>query len=289
MRTFKGPWDIIPSRRDAHDTASTKHSARGLTCGYSTSYQEPTLFPVPPVETEPNRTRPLVMGHRGASLVAHENTIAAFIAARDQGADGVELDVHATADGNLVVHHDAEAEGVGILAERTVAEITAALPFVPTLDAVLDVCTGLLVNIEIKNSPNDSGFDRDECVAAAVVELLHSRNMLDRVLVSSFHLPSIDRVRELDAGIDTGYLFVLDPTVLIAAGIAVERGHSAIHPFFGVLAGESAAELIDAAHAQGLQVNVWTVNDEAEMIRLANAGVDAIMTDSPELARRVLG
>src|SRR5262245_86787 len=101
-------------------------------------------------------TRPLVLGHRGSPRRARENTLESFALAREDGADGVELDVHGTRDGGLVVHHDATIEGFGVLAEHDAAGIRAAYPWLPTLAEVLDECRGLLVNVEIKNSPRDA-------------------------------------------------------------------------------------------------------------------------------------
>src|SRR3954470_17909692 len=108
------------------------------------------------------RTAPLIVGHRGSPRSERENTVAGFAAARAEGADGVELDVHLTTDGELAVYHDAEIEGFGVLAEHSWAEIENRFPWLPTLTAVLDECTGMLVNIEIKNSPPDADFDADE-------------------------------------------------------------------------------------------------------------------------------
>src|SRR3989442_171546 len=89
------------------------------------------------------------------SVIAHsrENTLEAFTAARSLGADGVELDIHRSADGALVVHHDAAAPGLGVLAEHSLAEIRAVIPSVPTLDEALDTCAGMFVNVEVKNLP----------------------------------------------------------------------------------------------------------------------------------------
>ena len=235
-----------------------------------------------------NRTA-RILGHRGAPRRARENTLEAFRFAREEGADGVELDVHRSLDGELIVHHDAEIEGFGVLADRSVAEIRAEFPWMPTLAEVLDRCVGLLVNIEVKNSPNDADFDPDEHVAAMVVELLATRADRDDVIVSSFHLPSIDRVHALDASIPTGYLTSLRLSPLEAVAVAAAGGHAAVHPFFGVLADLGAATLIEAAHAAGLAVNTWTVNDADEIARLAAAGVDAIITDTPADARRAIG
>lgn len=232
---------------------------------------------------------PLVLGHRGAPRAARENTLEAFAAAREQGADGVELDVHRTADGALVVHHDAAADGFGVLAERTLAEVADALPFVPTLDAVLDLCVGMLVNVEIKNSPQDADFDPEERMAEQVVELLAHRALRDSVLVSSFHLPTIDRVHALDPAVRTGYLMTFDPSLQAALEIAAARGHAAIHPFLGALGPDVVPDVVARGRELGVDVNVWTVNDEAEIARFAAAGVAAVITDTPDVALRVLG
>lgn len=232
--------------------------------------------------------RPLILGHRGSPRRARENTIEAFALAREDGADGVELDVHRSADGVLVVHHDAEIEGFGVLAERDRAEIASAFPWLPTLPEVLDECVGLLVNIEIKNSPSDADFDPDESVADAVVRLLHARGRTDDVLVSSFHLPTIDAVHRLDPTVRTGYLTVLHPGPVDALVAAVGGGHHAIHPFFGVLDEDAAPTLVQEAHTLGVVVNTWTVNEPADVIRLAAAGIDAIVTDLPAVASAAL-
>jgi glycerophosphoryl diester phosphodiesterase len=235
------------------------------------------------------RPLPLVLGHRGTPRDAVENTLAAFTEARNQGADGVELDVHRSADGELVVHHDAVAPGVGLLAEHGLATIRAARPDVPTLDEVFDLAEGLLVNVEIKNSPPDPDFDPTERAAALVVDLVRRRDLFDRVLVSSFHLPTIDRVRDLDARIPTGYLVVVDPLPLRALEIAHEHGHRALHPFVAALGEAYAADAVARADELGIDLNVWTVNDPSEIVRLARLGVHAVITDAPRAALRALG
>src|SRR5215203_4377279 len=104
----------------------------------------------------------LVLAHRGANRVAPENTVAAMQEAVDRGADGVELDVHRSADGVLVVHHDAETPA-GRLADLTTAALRDVVPDAPMLSEVLDVCRGRLVNVEVK--------DPDPRAATALVEL----------------------------------------------------------------------------------------------------------------------
>jgi glycerophosphoryl diester phosphodiesterase len=232
---------------------------------------------------------PLVLAHRGARQEAPENTLEAFGLALAQGADGVELDVHRTADGGLVVHHDADAAEVGVLATRTLGDIRAARPDIPTLDEVLDACAGSLVNVEIKNSPGDADYDANDAAAERVVAALARRGSTDNVLVSSFNLATIDRVRALSQTVATGFLIVFGIDALEALEVCVANGHNALHPNVFMLAEDSAERVCGRAHELGLQVNVWTVNDLTEIQRLAGAGVDAIVTDTPSAALGALG
>jgi glycerophosphoryl diester phosphodiesterase len=229
----------------------------------------------------------LVLAHRGANRSAPENTLPAFARAVELGADGVELDVHRSADGALMVRHDAATPG-GVLAELTLAEIRSALPDVPTLEEALDVCAGLLVNVEIKNSPREGDWDPSDRAAELLVELLARRDGRDRVLVSSFNLPSVDRVRSLAPHVPTALLTSgTDP--LEALLIAEAHGHAALHPDRRSVAGVAAGAVATRAHERGLEVNVWTVNDPDELARLAAAGVDALITDVPDVALTALG
>ena len=231
---------------------------------------------------------PLVLAHRGARQVAPENTVEAFQVALDQGADGVELDVHRTADAQLVVHHDADAPGLGVLATLPFTEIRTARPDIPTLDEVLDTCAGALVNIEIKNLPGDADFDPEDAAAELVVRCL-TRRGADRVIVSSFNLATIDRVRALDDSVPTGFLVMRGFRPLEALEVCEQHGHGALHPFIGLLGGDVAAEVVARASDVGLAVNVWTVNDEENIRRLGEVGVDGIITDVPDVAIKALG
>lgn len=215
--------------------------------------------------------RPLVLGHRGASAVEPENTLQAFRAAGRLGADGVELDVHGCADGTLAVHHDAvlrDGRPLAVLLAETLP------PAVPTLVQALDACEGLLVNIEIK----------DRC-AQDVVALLQARGGADRVLVSSFDPGVVAAVHELDANVATGQLFFETDDVAVTLAAAAAAGHVAVHPWDGWV----DEALVDHARTLGLQVNVWTVDTPARIEQLAALGVDAIITNRPDVARRVLG
>lgn len=231
---------------------------------------------------------PRVLAHRGARRVAPENTVEAFVAAARLGADGVELDVHRTADGALVVHHDADTRGVGVLAGHGLAEVRAARPDIPTLEEALEACDGMLVNIEVKNLPGDADYDPADGAAAAIVEVLTQRGRRDDVLVSSFNLESADRVRELDDSIPTGFLTLVGLDPLDGVEVAHAHEHGAVHPDVRSLVGGAAEASVARAHELGMAVNVWTVNGENEIRRLAAAGVDAVITDVPDVARRVL-
>jgi len=231
---------------------------------------------------------PRILAHRGACRVARENTVDAFVAAGALGADGVELDVHRSADGVLVVHHDADAPGLGVLAEHRVADIRRRLPYVPTLEEALDACAGLLVNVEVKNLPGDADFDPDDGAASGLVELLDARQNRDEVLISSFNLATIDRVRALDPDLPTGFLTLLGLDPLDGIAIASDRGHWAVHPDVRSMRGPVAEAVADRAGELGLAVNVWTVDAPEEIRRLAAAGVDGIVTNVPDVARAAL-
>lgn len=215
-----------------------------------------------------------VFAHRGASAVEPENTVAAFRRAADMGADGVELDVRLgpwrEGRNRLLVHHDVDPR-----------------PGAPTLAEALDACAGMTVNIEIKNLQGDPDFDPDETLASEVVALLHERGRNDDVLVSSFNLSAINRVRRLDDAIATGFLVVVSPDDDLA-GRVVERcrrhGHAALHPHhIGV-----TPRLVELCRMAGIAVNTWTVDDPERMRDLAALGVDGIITNVPDVARATL-
>lgn len=220
-----------------------------------------------------------VIAHRGASAIHLENTVPAFAAAREVGADGVELDARRTADGRLVVHHDSHLPDGRAVVETPAAELPA---HVPTLAEALDACAGLRVNIEVKNLPGEPDFDETESVAAGVVDLVERRQGRDAVLVSSFNLASIDWVRRADPGVATAFLVFAADAAAIA--LTVDHGHGTIHPWDGLV----DAPLVAAAREAGLAINVWTVNDPARMAELVAWGVDGIVTDHPDVARRVV-
>lgn len=224
---------------------------------------------------------PLVYGHRGASADAPENTLAAFALARQQGADGVELDVRRSADGALVVHHDPVLATGPVIARTPAADLPGWLPL---LTAALGELEGLVVNIEIKNSPFEPDHDPARTLADDVVAVLEGRGNRDRVVVSSFDLATVDRVHDLAPSVPTGFLTFVHPVGAPAVALAAERGHVAIHPHEGTV----DADFVAHAHDAGLAVNVWTVDDPDRIRALAAAGVDGIITNVPGRAREVL-
>jgi glycerophosphoryl diester phosphodiesterase len=233
-----------------------------------------------------------VIGHRGAPRRARENTLESFRAAVALGADGVELDVRRTSDGRLAVHHDAHLADGRAIVETPWSELPADVPELP---AALDVCAGLgVVNVEIKNWPTDVDFDETAALADAVVEVLAARPVAERerFLVSCFHLPTLDRVRELDADLATGWLVFGplpggpgdDPVAALVAEV-VGHGHGAVHPHHSFV----TPELVAAAHDAGVAVNTWTCNEPDRLRWLAEVGVDGVVTDVPDVALAALG
>ncbi|MGO9872238.1 MAG: glycerophosphodiester phosphodiesterase [Acidimicrobiia bacterium] len=228
--------------------------------------------------------RPLVLAHRGASGVAPENTVAAFSKARDLGADGVELDVRRTADGILMVHHDPEISGLGPLVQHTFSEIRRARPPVPTFDEALEVLAGLIVNAEVKCLPWEIDADHDGTVMRATIDALSTHTTT--AIVSSFDLAAVDLARACAPELTTGWL-THGQDVANAARIAVDHGHQWLNPD-SVCALASGAEGISTAHAAGVRVSVWTVDNPDDARTLAAASVDMIISNVPDLVLSAL-
>jgi glycerophosphoryl diester phosphodiesterase len=222
-----------------------------------------------------------VIAHRGASAVRRENTVEAFAEARRLGADMVELDVRRTNDGALVIHHDASIPDVGVIHELR----RDALPtWVPTLEQAIHACDGMMVNVEVKNWPADPDFDEERRIATEVGERVAARGWVDRVLVSSFDLATIDRVRAVDEAIPTAFLTLPGADQLELAVMAKARGHGALHPHDFAVTGE----LVEDLHGIGMDINVWTVDDPDRMQTLVALGVDGICTNVPDVLVTVL-
>jgi glycerophosphoryl diester phosphodiesterase len=235
--------------------------------------------------------RPLVLGHRGASRARPENTLGAFSKARELGADGVELDARRTADGRIVVHHDPAVERFGLIFEHELGVLRAAHPEIPTLTDALAECAGMIVNVEIKCLPWEPDADTpDRFVGHAVAEIVRAAARLDTpgsdFIVSSFDLGAIDAYRAFAPEIATAWL-TSGQDLAPAAAIAAEHGHAWLNPDRGSALRASVREILDARRS-GLRLSVWTVDDPDEVATLAAAGVDAIITNVPDVALEAL-
>lgn len=226
----------------------------------------------------------LVLGHQGASLAHPGNTLAAFAGALEQGADGVELDVRRTLDGALALRHDPVLADGRALVDVAGADLPEGVPVLAEALQVLEPAR--MVNVEIKNWPDDPDFDPGRSLADAVVDLLRERDELadGRILVSCFHLGTVDRVHELVPELGTAWLVfdAREPGPLIER--TVEHGHVAIHPHQMFV----TEALVEQAHAAGLAVNTWTCDDPERIRWLRDVGVDGLVTNDPALALAAL-
>ena len=233
----------------------------------------PLRGPTDPVE---------VLAHRGGTGPWRENTLEAFAAALGLGADGVELDVRRSVDGKLVVHHDAEIPGVGLIHEQGADQLPA---WVPTLSQALSACAGSIVNVEIKNIPTDPGYDPADRVAIDVATVLHegagpTERWPAHVVVSSFWPDTLTGVRGVqgDGPGAVPLALLVHPSFDASAALdtATELGCASLNPHHSRV----TAELVGRAHERGLAVMTWTVNSPDDIDAVVGAGVDAIITDT---------
>lgn len=223
-----------------------------------------------------------VWAHRGARDLARENTLDAFREARRLGADGVELDVRGTLDGGLAVHHDAALDDGRVIAQLRSAELP---PWLPTLEAALEECRGLTVNVEVKSLPTDVGYDPEEGAAAGTAALVAGMGLAGSVVISSFSMAAIDAARAAAPEVPTGWLTLRGYDQLDALARAGARGHTSLHPHYR----EVTAGLVRTAHERGMAVYTWTVDGPDDVRLVAGAGVDAVITNVPAVALAALG
>ena len=232
----------------------------------------------------------LNIAHRGASGTFPENTLSAFRAAIDAGADMCELDVQLTRDGAVVVIHDETVDrttdGKGEVVALTLEEIQrldAGAKFkggtirgerISTLDEVFAATSGKCgLNIELKAGG----------VEAQVAAIMQARNAFADSIVSSFNWDYLKKIQTLHFNIRIALLAEEKPVDLMMNAVAM-RAH-AINPRWDMV----TADLCKAAHERGLKVYTWTVDADARMRALAECGVDGIMTNYPERLRTVVG
>jgi glycerophosphoryl diester phosphodiesterase len=229
----------------------------------------------------------LIFGHRGAMARAPMNTMASFALAKSQGADGIELDIHLSSDGELVVIHDetvdATTNGRGNVAELTLAQLHAldagawfspeySQQRIPTLNEVFaGFGGGFLINVEIK-SPRAT-VDR---LVTALADCVRRHNLPERVLVSCFDPVILRRVKHMMPSVMAGFLY--QPGMPAAHYLPLEKlRHEARHPRHDMV----DEEYMNRARARGYYVNVWTVNEPKRALELRRLGVNIIMTDDP--------
>ncbi|KZE70455.1 glycerophosphodiester phosphodiesterase [Paenibacillus elgii] len=238
--------------------------------------------------------QPIVIGHRGAAGEAPENTLASFELALRQGADAIELDVHLSADGEVIVCHDhtvgRTTDGTGAIAELTVAELMrldAGRWFderftgerLPLLEEVFQlVPSEIMINVEVKCSYTPR-------LAERLAELLAQYNRLDSVVVSSFNHKVLKQLQEAIPNLRAGLLYVANfvshrQMAAAAEGLNVYS----IHPQHHTIDAGDAAE----ATGYGLRVYPWTVNEPQDLRRIIDAGVSGIITDFPGRLRNLL-
>lgn len=230
-----------------------------------------------------------MIAHRGASAAFPENTLAAFRGAVSLGADAAEFDVRRTADGRPVIHHDPVVPGLGPICSFSAAELRRRAPWVPTLTEALEACSGLWVDVEVKNSPAEPDWDPQDAVAAEVARHLDTPARREKSVVSSFNQGTLARVRALAPALHTGLLADRVLSVPAAIELARDGGHRLLLPHAAALAGRAALPAIKAAHRAGLLVVAWTVDDPADVRRLADAGIDGVITNRPNAALSALG
>lgn len=238
----------------------------------------------------------LIMGHRGAKEVVPENTLTAFQLALDAGVDAIELDVHLSKDGELIVMHDAlldrTTDGHGAIRDFTLAELktlNAAATFagaphaIPTLQEVYDLVQGRVqINVEIKCAHDGTRYPDLE---AKLIDLVRRNQAASYTVLSSFHFPILATLQILApeirryAIVARDYFQQVDP-----AQPAVVATDLAAKGFAWVAVNKSylTQPLVDELHAQGFIVHTWVINEAAELWSFVAMGVDAITTDRPD-------
>ena len=239
---------------------------------------------------------PRIIAHRGWSARAPENTMAAFRLAMEFGVDGIELDVHLSRDGHVVICHDDRVDrttdGSGLVAELELEQLKSldagswfsreyAGERIPTLMEFFEAVSASkwrgLINVELKSGPVPyPGLEQ------LVADLVREFDLVDRVLVSSFNHYALVELKRVASDIKTGALYI--------AGLfepwhyAQAIGCDALHPMYP----GAQPPIIQGAHRAGMTVNTWTV-DQPDVARLlADAGVDGIITNCPDRIREAL-
>jgi glycerophosphoryl diester phosphodiesterase len=240
-------------------------------------------------------SRPLNLGHRGSPRSAPENTLASFQKAREEGADGVELDVQLSSDGQVVVIHDDAVDrttnsqgAVKALSLEQLRQLDAGSWLdprfvgerIPTLEEVCAwAAQDMLLNIELKNMDI-----RGQGIEPRVAAIVRQFGLRERVIFSSFNPFSLRRIRACAPEFPTGLLYSGDlPLILRRAWLRPWLHPDALHPHLGLV----NEPYLKWAKGRGLRVNVWTVDTAQDMQQLVAQKVDAIITNQPGALARL--
>ena len=209
---------------------------------------------------------PLRIAHRGMPGLARENTLASFALALDAGADGIELDVHATRDGMVVVHHDPMLQGGLVIADETFAALAGAAGSAgQSLPTLAQVCALVRGRAELFVEVKGAGIER------RVLEVL--RGYAEPFAIHSFDHALIARIHALDDTLRLGVLF--DERVADVRALMHATGARDVWPHAPLI----DAPLVQEAHAAGGRMIAWTVNDSTTADRLTSLGVDGLCGD----------
>ena len=241
-------------------------------------------------------SRPIIIAHRGDKTNAPENTLAAFKMAAENGADAIEFDVKLTVDGRVIVLHDKTVNrttnGTGKISQlpfTAVKDLDAGAWFsekfrgerIPTLDEVFEtVDKRLYINVELTNyaTPGDG-------LATKVVDLVKKHGLQNRMLFSSFFSRNLQMTRLLLPEVPRGLLCMRGILGSWGRTFSWSGDYFALHPYLT----DVDPRLVYRVQAAGKRVHAWTVNLEEDLQRMIGLGVDAIITDDPVLALRMLG
>ena len=230
--------------------------------------------------------------HRGFSGKYPENTMLAFEKAIEAGADGIENDVHYTKDGVLVIIHDERIDrttnGTGFVRDYTYEELSkfdasytfkeAGFQRIPTLREYMELVKDkdIITNIELK-----TGEFEYPGIEKMVYDMIMEYGLKDRIIISSFNHYSILRMKALDPTIKCG---LLEESWLVNAGAYVaSTGVECYHPMYLNM----VPEVVEEIKSHGLEINTWTVNDEEDIRRMFERGVDGIIGNFPDLVNEV--
>ena len=229
-----------------------------------------------------------VIAHRGASGHRPENTLPAYALAVEMRSDMIEVDLHRTRDGAIVIAHDASLPGLGEIGDATLAAVRAVDAGggerVPTLDELLDgFASRIAFNLEIKwgKAGDYPGLE------AQTLSALRTRGLGSSILFSSFHVSILQRLREQEPGARLALLVSPeDRSYSLDAALArsVQLGCEALNPHWS----QADETLVARAHGAGLEVNVYTVNELAGMRRMLELGVDGVFTNFPDRLRALV-